>query len=106
MQGYGYGLYNTNNIPFIILNYTIGIFTHFLFVVFFIHFEYTISNEQQNQLKDKYSHNLGNIMQVIYSSAELFKRHFKLENSDKDKLDLIETKCKEAAKLINEIRNI
>jgi len=105
-QGYGFGLYNTDDILFIILNYIIGIVNHFLLIVLLIHLEYTISNEQQNQLKDKYSHNLGNIMQVIYSSADLFKRIVKVENIEKDKLDLIERKCKEASKLINEIRNL
>jgi hypothetical protein len=106
IQGYGYGLYFTDDIPFIILNYSIGILTHFLLIVFLIHLEYTISIEQQNQLKDKYSHNLGNIMQVIYSSADLYKRIVKIENIEKDKLDLIEKKCKEASKLIKEIRNL
>ena len=106
IQGYGYGLYNTDDVLFIILNYTIGIVTHILLIVLLIHLEYNISNERKNQLKDKYSHNLGNIMQVIYSSADLFKRIIKLENIDKDKLDLIERKCKEASKLINEIRNL
>lgn len=106
IQGYGYGLYFTDNIPFIILNYIIGIITHFLLIVFLIHLEYTISIKQQNQLKDKYSHNLGNIMQVIYSSADLFKRVAKVENVNEKNLDLIERKCKEASKLIKEIRNL
>ena len=106
IQGEGYGLYNTDKILLIILNYSIGIVTHILLIVFLIHLEYNISIERQNQLKDKYSHNLGNIMQVIYSSADLFKRIAKIENDDEDKLNLIETKCKEAANLINEIRKI
>jgi len=45
-------------------------------------------------------------MQIIYSSADLFKRITKLENVEKDKLDLIERKCKEASELIKEIRKI
>ncbi|MFX1364597.1 MAG: hypothetical protein ACFFCE_12250 [Promethearchaeota archaeon] len=105
-QGYAYGLYYTNDILVIILNYIIAIVNQFLIIVLLIHLEYTISNSQQNQLKDKYSHNLGNIMQVIYSSADLFKRIIKEENIDKDNLNLIERKCKEASKLINEIRNL
>ncbi|MFX1500025.1 MAG: hypothetical protein ACFFDH_03570 [Promethearchaeota archaeon] len=106
VQGYGYGLYYTNDILIIILNYIIGIVNHFILIVLLIHLEYNISNSQQNQLKDKYSHNLGNIMQVIYSSADLFKRIIKGENIKNDNLDLIERKCKEASKLINEIRNL
>ena len=45
-------------------------------------------------------------MQVIYSSADLFKRVVKIENKEKENLDLIERKCKEASKLIKEIRNL
>jgi hypothetical protein len=106
IQGYGYGLYFTDDLLFITLNYIIGIVNHLLVILFIIHLEYTISNRQQNELKDKYSHNLGNIMQVIYSSADLFKRIIKLENIEKEKLELIEKKCKEASKLIKEIRNL
>ncbi|MCK4480871.1 MAG: hypothetical protein KAV01_10110 [Candidatus Lokiarchaeota archaeon] len=105
-QGYGYGLYNTDDVLFIILNYTIGIVTHILLIVLLIHLEYNISNERKNQLKDKYSHNLGNIMQVIYSSSDIIKRIIKPDVNEEEKLELIEKKCKEAAKLINEIRNI
>lgn len=105
-QGYGYGLYNTDDILFIILNYTIGIVTHILLIVLFIHLEYNISNERKNQLKDKYSHNLGNIMQVIYSSSDIVKRIANLEKPEREKLDLLERKCKEASNLINEIRDI
>ena len=100
------GSFQSEDITIIVGAYSSIIIMTILFIAFIIHLEYTISNKQQNQLKDKYSHNLGNIMQVIYSSADLFKRIVKLENSDQDKLDLIEMKCKEASKLINEIRNL
>jgi len=100
------GSFQSQDITIIVGAYSSIIIMTILLIAFIIHLEYTISNEQQNQLKDKYSHNLGNIMQVIYSSADLFKRIVKVENIDKDKLDLIERKCKEASKLINEIRNL
>jgi hypothetical protein len=106
IQGEGYGLYYSENVLVIILNYTVGIVTHILLLAYLTHLEYTISNERENQLKDKYSHNLGNIMQVIYSSADLLKRLTDVSDDNKDKLKLIEEKCKEASKLINEIRNI
>lgn len=100
------GSFQSQDITIIVGAYSSIIIMTILLIAFIIHLEYTISNEQQNQLKDKYSHNLGNIMQVIYSSVDLFKRIVKLENIDKGKLDLIERKCKEASKLINEIRNL
>lgn len=107
-QDYGYGLYFTDDIVFIILNYTIGIINNLLLIILLIHLEYTISYRQQYKLKDKYSHNLGNIMQVIYSSLDLFKMTLQSEkeNVDKHNLDLIEKKCKEASKIIKEIRNL
>ena len=100
------GSFQSQDITIIIGAYSSIIIMTILLITFIIHLEYTISSKQQNQLKDKYSHNLGNIMQVIYSSADLFKRVVKLENIEKDNLDLIERKCKEASKLINEIRNL
>lgn len=100
------GSFQSQDITIIVGAYTSIIIMTILLLAFIIHLEYTTSNKQQNQLKDKYSHDLGNILQVIYSSADLFKRIVKVENIDKDKLDLIERKCKEASKLINEIRNI
>ncbi|MFX0081082.1 MAG: hypothetical protein ACFE94_04945 [Candidatus Hodarchaeota archaeon] len=100
------GSFQSQDITMIVGAYTSIIIMTILVIAFIIHLEYTISNKQQNQLKDKYSHNLGNIMQVIYSSADLFKRITKLDKIDKDKLDLIERKCKEASELIKEIRKI
>ncbi|MFW9940461.1 MAG: hypothetical protein ACFFFT_05430 [Candidatus Thorarchaeota archaeon] len=100
------GSFQSQDITIIVGAYTSVIIMTILLMSFIIHLEYTISNKQQNQLKDKYSHNLGNIMQVIYSSADLFKRITNLENIDKDKLELIERKCKEASELIKEIRKI
>ncbi|MFX1419981.1 MAG: hypothetical protein ACFE9N_13770 [Promethearchaeota archaeon] len=104
-SGYS-GSFQSQDIMIIIGGYTSIIIMTILVIAFIIHLEYTITTKQQYQLKDKYSHNLGNIMQVIYSSADLFKKIVKLEDIDKNKLDLIEEKCKEASKLINEIRNL
>lgn len=100
------GSFQSQDLTIIIGAYTSIIIMTILVIAFIIHLEYTITSEQENQLKDKYSHDLGNIMQVIYSSADLFKRIGKEENIENDKLDLIEKKCKEAAKLIDEIRNL
>ncbi|MFX1375355.1 MAG: hypothetical protein ACFFA0_06050 [Promethearchaeota archaeon] len=106
LKGYGYGLYNSDDLLLIVLNYGFAIVFLILIVLLHIHNEYTMSYKQKNQLKDKFSHNLGNIMQVIYSSVDLIKRISKIENNENDKLDLIEKKCKEASNLINEIRDL
>lgn len=46
-------------------------------------------------MKDNYSHNLGNIMQVINSSSDLYNLTSKLGEKEKQNLDLIQKKCKE-----------
>ncbi|MHA1227375.1 MAG: hypothetical protein ACTSPV_11585 [Candidatus Hodarchaeales archaeon] len=68
-----------------------------LVLVLSIHLEYSLNYIQSFRLKDQYSHNLGNILQMILNSAET-----------KDLLmqDLIIEKCEEAKFLINEIREL
>lgn len=100
------GSFQSQDITIIVAAYTSIIIMTILLISFIIHLEYTISSKQQNQLKDKYSHNLGNILQVIYSSSDLFKRISKIDDKNKEKLDLIEKKCKEASELIKEIRKL
>ncbi|MFX1571475.1 MAG: hypothetical protein ACFFB0_01900 [Promethearchaeota archaeon] len=104
--GYSYGLYNAENTLIIILYYVPTISSTFLLIILLVHLEYTISSREKFGLKDKYSHNLGNIMQVIYSASDIVKRTTKIENEEEEKLDLIERKCKEASKLIKEIRKL
>ena len=106
MLGEGYGLYNSENTLLIILNYLPSISATIMVLILLVHLEYTTSSRQKFELKDKYSHNLGNIMQVIYSASDIIKRIIKPDVNEEEKLELIEKKCKEAAKLINEIRNI
>ncbi|MFX1325638.1 MAG: hypothetical protein ACFE8N_11825 [Promethearchaeota archaeon] len=106
LQGEGYGLYYSTNSLLIILNYTVGILTNILLIVFLIHLEFILSNEQQNRLKDTYSHNLGNIMQIINSSSDLISMTTELSEQEKKNLTLIQEKCKEASKLIKNIRKL
>ena len=106
LLGESYGLYDSENNLLIILNYIPTISTTVMLLVLLVHLEYSISTRKKFEIKDKYSHNLGNIMQVIYSSSDIIKRIAKLDVNEEEKLELIERKCKEASKLINEIRNI
>ncbi len=106
LLGEGYGLYESENTMFIILNYVPTISGTVMLLVLLVHLEYTISTRKKSEITDKYSHNLGNIMQVIYSSSDIIKRIIKLDVKVEEKLELIERKCKEAANIINEIRNI
>lgn len=100
------GSFQSENVPLIIAAYTSVILMTILLIAFIIHVEYTISYKQQNQLKDIYSHNLGNIIQVINSSSDLISMSTHLTELDKKNLELIQSKCKESSKLIKEIRDL
>ena len=71
-----------------------------------VHIEYVISSRQKVELKDIYSHDIGNILQVIYSSSDIIEKITTIDSEEEEKLTLIKTKCKEASKIINEIRNL
>jgi hypothetical protein len=66
------GSFQCQDIILIIASYTSIIIMTILLIAFIIHLETTITSKHQNQMKDMYSHNLGNIMQVIYSSNLYF----------------------------------
>ena len=106
LSGESYGLFDSVNQLLIILNYVPTISSTVLLIILLVHLEYSISTRKKFEIKDKYSHNLGNIMQVIYSASDIIKRIVKPDVNEEEKLELIERKCKEAAKLIDEIRNI
>lgn len=67
---------------------------------------------EKNSLKDKYSHDLGNILHVISMTYDLFnidsvsnfKKDEKKESNDLD--DLIKVKINEASKLVRDIRDL
>ena len=103
---YQYGLYNAEDPLVISLYYIPSISSTALLIVLLVHLEYTISSREKFGLKDKYSHNLGNIMQTITSSSDLIKISANLNNQDASNLNLINKKCKEASRLIKEIRKL
>lgn len=106
LMDYQYGLYNAEDPLVISLYYIPSISSTALLIVLLVHLEYTISSREKFGLKDKYSHNLGNIMQTITSSSDLIKISANLNNQDASNLNLINKKCKEASRLIKEIRKL
>ena len=105
IQGYSYGLYNINNPLLVILNYIFPLATTVILIVFLVHLEYGISNNQKFQLKDKYSHEIGNILQIIQSSTDIIsQKKYKMNVDLEEVVDLVKTKCKEASTLLREIR--
>lgn len=106
IEDYSYGLYYSTNILAIISNYTMGILLTILIIVLFIHLERGIAYMDKDQLKDKYSHNIGNILQIIISAASIIEMRGTLDESEKPNILLIQEKCNEAGELIKEIREL
>ncbi|MFX0152098.1 MAG: hypothetical protein ACFFAJ_15020 [Candidatus Hodarchaeota archaeon] len=105
-QGLSYGLYQTDNLMMIFLNYSVGIGLTILLMVFLIHLEFSLSYRHRYELKDKYSHNVANIIQMIYSTTELVRKTDSLSVEDLSNLDTITQKCETASDLIEEIRRL
>ena len=106
LQGYSFGFYSDEfSIP-MFLNYFIGVIMNVIILIYSIHLEYDISRVQKYKLKDKYSHDLGNLIQVIYSATDLTNLDDDLSKDKTENLEIIKSKCEEAAKLIKEIKNL
>ena len=78
-----------------------------ILVILLIHVEYNFSNNQRFELKDKYSHNLGNILQYITGYSDILSQNDKSEDKESSELQsLFKQKCKEASGLLREIRDL
>lgn len=103
-HGYSFGFYSDEfGIPMFV-NYFLGNASTISLIIYSIHLEYDISKIQKFKLSDKYSHDLGNIIQVISSAAILTNVDEDLNKEKIGNLNLIQKKCEEAAKLIKDIR--
>ncbi|MHA2155862.1 MAG: hypothetical protein ACXABU_11030 [Candidatus Hodarchaeales archaeon] len=88
------------------VNNTFSIAILMLTVVLLIHLENTRSNLYNYQLKDKYSHDLGNILQVMVSAIHFIEeKGVPVEEKEKI-MDLLNQKSQEVSELIQEIRNL
>ena len=106
LQGYRYGLYNADDPVLITFNYLPIMITSILFIILLVHLEYTTSSRQQLELKDNYSHDLGNILQVISSAFELIEMKGRPESETSELRELLKDKLNEAAKQIRDIREL
>ena len=102
----GYGLYNSQNVPWIIINYGVSIFAHIVVVILIVQLENNFIQNDKNALKDTYSHNLGNMAQVVYGNTKLLLMDENLTNSTRERLEIIKRRCDEASELIREIRKL
>ena len=74
-----------------------------LITILIIHLEQSISYLHKFQLRDIYSHDLGNIMQIILNNLEAIDS---IDEKSQPNADLIKMKCIEAGDLIKGIREI
>lgn len=98
IQGYSFGLYTTDNVDVIIRYYFFVIGITMLLAILQIHIEQSVSYLHKFELKDRYSHNLGNIMQIILNAIEI--------EAESINIELIKEKCLEAGEHIKEIREL
>jgi len=106
LQGYGFGLYNADDPVLIMFNYVPTIATSICLIILLVHVEYTTSSRNQLELKDNYSHDLGNILQSISSAFELIEMKSSSESETSELGELLKDKLNEAAKQIREIREL
>ena len=83
--------------------YVLAIEIPILVIIFFIHLEHNISIKKSALLKDRYSHDLGNIIQIIMGEVEVINIS---EESQSYELQIIKEKCFEAAEHIKNIRKL
>lgn len=107
-QGLGYyGAYSSYDIVLIILNYVPSILFYLMLIILLIHVEYNFSYNHRFILKDKYSHNLGNILQFISGYIDLTSLNKDLAEKKLSELQkTFRLKCREASDLLKEIRQL
>ncbi|MHA1983791.1 MAG: hypothetical protein ACW967_05520 [Candidatus Hodarchaeales archaeon] len=101
-----YGFYNSTNDFLVMLNYFTGIGFTLSIIVIFIHLEYSINYRQKNLLKDNYSHDLGNIIQIINGATFLLNSQSNLNEKNKANLEIVQKNSNKASELIRMIRNL
>ncbi|MFX1534471.1 MAG: hypothetical protein ACFFDI_09650 [Promethearchaeota archaeon] len=103
-----YGLYESTNELAIMINYLLGIGVTILAAINMFALEYGIITNQKFALKDNYSHDLGNMIQVVMGCVYVI-RHFQTISNESEvinMLDKIEDISLKAGKLIGEVRKL
>jgi len=86
----------------VLVYYLFGIGITLIVFLLLMHLEHSLSTMDKNELKDLISHDIGNLIQIIYSNIEMHETSCEeLVN-----VELIKQKCKDAGDLINEIRRL
>jgi hypothetical protein len=101
-----YGFYYSTNDFLTMLNYLDGMAFTIVIIIIFTQFEFSISDNQRNQLKDNYSHDLGNLIQIIHGATYLVKEQIKDQRLSENNVEKIELNLGKTSDLIKKIRNL
>ncbi len=106
--GYEYNLLDAEDPVLILIYYIPSITISILLSVLLIHIEYTITEHKKDQMKDKFSHNLGNILQTIslIFSLDGEKKSINDDVESEEMNSLLKSKIDEAANILKEIRKL
>ncbi|MBN1802265.1 MAG: hypothetical protein JW891_12210 [Candidatus Lokiarchaeota archaeon] len=104
LRGYNFGLYNSDDPALTIFNYAYSILISTVQLVFIVHIEFNQRYNINATLKDKYSHELGNILQILYTSIQLVKKKEITAEEINELLDLSEEKCVSASEFLKNIK--
>ncbi|MHA1682863.1 MAG: hypothetical protein ACTSUE_18135 [Promethearchaeota archaeon] len=93
------------------MNYSAGILVAFIKTTMIVQLEYNVSINKEMHLRDKYSHELGNIIQVLKSSLFVLQEKGRELQSQPDgkiegMISIADKKCNEASELIRKIREL
>lgn len=106
IQGYSFGLYDADNVILISFNYGYLLILTVMINFLIVHLEYRRIQKQKYDMKDRYSHNLGNALQSIYTALELTET-YDLNKEDEDMIrKTSHSKIQEAAELLKEIKDL
>jgi hypothetical protein len=102
INDYPFGLYFVENTLIIILDYGYLLIMTILLTLFTLYLEFRVSDTNKQQLKDKYSNEVGNALQGIFTAIDLLEE--KIKNVDEDEKSeiskLLKKKKKEASDLM------
>jgi hypothetical protein len=106
IDGQDFGLYDADNLVLIFLNYGYLLIITILLQILIVHLEYKISQIEKYNLKDIYSHNLGNALQAVYTSSELLTNPNLNKEKENELKRTLQNKFQEADELLRDIRNL
>lgn len=78
----------------------------FVIVLIFFSLENSLLQHEKNLLKDKYSHNLSNLLQIVIGVIQVTEQSAKLTKDEKKHLQLALDKLGDAGDVINLIREV